>query len=200
MQALLQHGSVIRLPSSFDFFKKAQPSKKKRSKKNQRKQLNATFNTENEEGSGASAMQVEEETLNGLVSAVTKLTTYDSTPSAIGFGRRHTRGLTLVPLVLKSYKSRHQHLMDKHNFPSSFAFFKKAQPSKKERSKKNQRNATFNTENEEGSGASSMQVEEETLNGIVSAVSKLTTSDSWLLSLVLFSVKQRNEVLYNTLS
>ncbi|KAI3799277.1 hypothetical protein L1987_34570 [Smallanthus sonchifolius] len=88
-------------PSSFDFFKKAQPSKKERSKKNQRKQRNATFNTENEEGSGASAMQVEEETLNGLVSAVSKLTTSDSTPSAISFGRRHTRGLTFVPRVVQ---------------------------------------------------------------------------------------------------
>ncbi|KAJ0704348.1 putative transcription factor C2H2 family [Helianthus annuus] len=88
-------------PSSFDFFKKAQPSKKERSKKNQRKQHHATFTTENEEGAGASAMQVEEETLNGLVSAVSKLTTSDSTPSAISFGRRHTRGLTFVPRAVQ---------------------------------------------------------------------------------------------------
>lgn len=88
-------------PSSFDFFKKAQPSKKQRSKKNQRKQHHATFTTENGEESSASAMQVEEETLNGLVSAVSKLTTSDSTPSTISFGRRHTSGLTFVPRVVQ---------------------------------------------------------------------------------------------------
>lgn len=82
---------------------------------------------------------------------------------------------------LKSYKSRHQHLMDKHNFPSSFEFYKKAQPSKKDRRKKNQRkhhhqHPTLVTEEEEES--SPMQVEEETLNGLVSAVSKLSTSGS----------------------
>ncbi|XP_076921859.1 uncharacterized protein LOC143583441 [Bidens hawaiensis] len=89
---------------------------------------------------------------------------------------------------LKSYKSRHQHLMDKHSFPSSFDFFKKAQPSKKERSKKNQhkqRNATFTAE-KEGFGASAMQVEEGTLNDLVSGVSRLTTSDSTTPSTVSF--------------
>ncbi|KAL8247189.1 hypothetical protein R6Q59_008405 [Mikania micrantha] len=85
-------------PSSFDFFKKAQPSKKERSKKNQRKQRHATFTAENQD---ASPMQVEDETLNGLVSAVSKLTTSDSTPSAISFGRRHTRGLAFVPRVVQ---------------------------------------------------------------------------------------------------
>ncbi|XP_076913405.1 uncharacterized protein LOC143572019 [Bidens hawaiensis] len=89
-------------PSSFDFFKKAQPSKKQRSKKNQRKQHNATFNTENEEGSGASVMQVEEETLDGLVSGISRLTTSDSsTPSTVDFGRRRTRGLTFVPRAVQ---------------------------------------------------------------------------------------------------
>ncbi|KAK1410031.1 hypothetical protein QVD17_36563 [Tagetes erecta] len=87
-------------PSSFDFFKKAQPSKKHRSKKNQRKKHHETFTIENEESS-ASAMQIEEETLNGLVSAVSKLSTSDSTPSTISFGRRHTRGLTFVPRVVQ---------------------------------------------------------------------------------------------------
>lgn len=81
---------------------------------------------------------------------------------------------------LKSYKSRHQHLMDKHNFPSSFEFLKKSRPSKKERIKKTQRKRQQQqqhaTEDEEGSSA--MQVEEETLDGLVSALSKLTPSDS----------------------
>lgn len=42
-------------------------------------------------------MQVEQETIDGLVSAVSKLTTADTSPSSISFGRRHTRGFTFVP-------------------------------------------------------------------------------------------------------
>lgn len=86
-------------PSSFEFLKKSQPSKKHRAKKSQRKQHHLTFTSENEEES--SEMQVEDETLNGLVSAVSKLTTSDSTPSAISFGRRHTRGVTFVPRAVQ---------------------------------------------------------------------------------------------------
>nr|XP_043634162.1 zinc finger protein 511 [Erigeron canadensis] len=66
-------------------------------------------------------------------------------------------------LKLKSYKSRHQHLMDKHNFPSSFEFFKKSLPSKKERVKKNQRKQRHTKHTRyQGDGSSAMQVEEET--------------------------------------
>ncbi|KAJ1685544.1 hypothetical protein LUZ63_016934 [Rhynchospora breviuscula] len=36
---------------------------------------------------------------------------------------------------LKSYKSRQRHLIDKHRFPSSFEFYKKAHPSKHQRQK-----------------------------------------------------------------
>ncbi|CAA6659967.1 unnamed protein product [Spirodela intermedia] len=36
---------------------------------------------------------------------------------------------------LKSYQSRHQHLVDKHKFPASFQFFRKANPSKRQRQK-----------------------------------------------------------------
>uniref|UniRef100_A0A0D9XSB0 C2H2-type domain-containing protein n=1 Tax=Leersia perrieri TaxID=77586 RepID=A0A0D9XSB0_9ORYZ len=36
---------------------------------------------------------------------------------------------------LKSYKSRQQHLVDKHQFPKSFEFFKKARPSQRHRHK-----------------------------------------------------------------
>lgn len=36
---------------------------------------------------------------------------------------------------LKTYKSRQQHLIDKHQFPKSFEFFKKAQPSQRHRQK-----------------------------------------------------------------
>lgn len=42
-------------------------------------------------------MEVEDETIDGLVFAVSKLSTSDSTPSSVSFGRRHTRGLTFVP-------------------------------------------------------------------------------------------------------
>lgn len=41
-------------------------------------------------------MQVEDETMENLVSAVSKLTTSDS-PSAINFGRSRARGLSFVP-------------------------------------------------------------------------------------------------------
>lgn len=78
-----------KFPTSFEFFKKAHPSKKQR-QKNQRKQA-----LQKKEAS--SSMEVEDETINGLVSAVSKLSTSDSTPSSVSFGRRHTRGLTFVP-------------------------------------------------------------------------------------------------------
>jgi len=40
---------------------------------------------------------------------------------------------------LKSYKSRRQHLIDKHQFPKSFEFFKKARPSQRQRQKSQRR-------------------------------------------------------------
>ncbi|CAI9777257.1 unnamed protein product [Fraxinus pennsylvanica] len=75
---------------------------------------------------------------------------------------------------LKTYKSRQQHLVDKHKFPSSFEFFKKAQPSKKQRQKVQYKQASHKTEEV----STAMQVEEETLDNIITAVSKLSTSDS----------------------
>ncbi|XP_059643094.1 uncharacterized protein LOC132284966 [Cornus florida] len=82
-----------KFPASFEFFKKAHLSKKQR-QKNQRKQA-----VHKEEDS--SAMQVEKETMDGLVSAVSKLSTSDSSPSSISFGRRHTRGFTFVPRAVQ---------------------------------------------------------------------------------------------------
>lgn len=79
-------------------------------------------------------------------------------------------------MKLKSYKSRQQHLVDKHNFPTSFEFFKKAQPSKKHRLKTQHKGPPGHKNKEESMSA--MQVEEETLDGLVSAVSNLSTSDS----------------------
>ncbi|KAL0431557.1 UNVERIFIED_CONTAM: hypothetical protein Sradi_0781700 [Sesamum radiatum] len=75
---------------------------------------------------------------------------------------------------LKSYKSRHQHLIDKHKFPSSFEFFKKAKPSKRQRQKVQRKQALHKTEN----ASTAMQVEQENIDNLVSAVSRLSTSDS----------------------
>ncbi|KAJ4830217.1 hypothetical protein Tsubulata_035752 [Turnera subulata] len=86
-----------KFPSSFDFFKKALPSKKARQKQ-QRKQIT------HKKVEGPSKMEVEGETMDGLVSAVSKLSTSDSSPSSISFGRRHTRGLTFVPRVVQREK------------------------------------------------------------------------------------------------
>ncbi|XP_052135137.1 uncharacterized protein LOC127753752 isoform X1 [Oryza glaberrima] len=43
---------------------------------------------------------------------------------------------------LKSYKSRQQHLLDKHQFPKSFEFFKKARPSQRQRNKNQKQRQT----------------------------------------------------------
>ncbi|PSS30328.1 Zinc finger protein [Actinidia chinensis var. chinensis] len=83
-----------KFPVSFEFFKKTHASKKQR-QKNQRKL--SVHKTEE----ASSAMQVEEETIDGLVSAVSKLSTSDNSPSSISFGRRHTRGFTFVPRALQ---------------------------------------------------------------------------------------------------
>lgn len=52
----------------------------------------------------SSNMEVEKEMMDELVSAVTKLSTSDSTPSTISFGRRNTRGLTFVPRSIQREK------------------------------------------------------------------------------------------------
>ncbi|CAM0870798.1 unnamed protein product [Alopecurus aequalis] len=43
---------------------------------------------------------------------------------------------------LKTYKSRQRHLIDKHQFPKSFEFFKRAQPSQRHRQKYHHRKQT----------------------------------------------------------
>lgn len=75
---------------------------------------------------------------------------------------------------LKSYKSRQQHLFDKHKFPSSFEFFKKTKPSKKQRQKAHHKQALHQKDD----SSTAMQVEEENIDNLVSAVSRLSTSDS----------------------
>lgn len=76
---------------------------------------------------------------------------------------------------MKSYKSRQQHLVDKHKFPTSFEFFKKAHPSKKQRRKEQQHKKALRK-----AEANAMQMEEDTntMDELVSSVSKLSTSDS----------------------
>ncbi|KAH1205005.1 Zinc finger protein 511 [Glycine max] len=76
-------------------------------------------------------------------------------------------------LKFKSYNSRQQHLVDKHKFPTSFEFFKKAKPSKKHRLKSQRKQAVCK---EDSSGM--MEVENASMDDLVSAVSKLNTSDS----------------------
>lgn len=86
-------------------------------------------------------------------------------------------------MKLKTYKSRQQHLVDKHKFPSSFEFFKKAKPSKKHRQKVQRKQVLHDTEDT----STTMQVEEEeenleeeeeNIDNLVSAVSRLSTSDA----------------------
>ncbi|XP_004513314.1 uncharacterized protein [Cicer arietinum] len=76
-------------------------------------------------------------------------------------------------LKFKSYKSRQQHLVDKHKFPTSFEFYKKALPSKKHRLKSQRKQSTHK---EDTSGM--MEVENAAIDDLVSAVSRLNTSDS----------------------
>ncbi|RDX85020.1 Zinc finger protein [Mucuna pruriens] len=76
-------------------------------------------------------------------------------------------------LKFKSYNNRRQHLIDKHKFPTTFEFFKKAQPSKKQRLKSQRKQAV---RKEDASGM--MEVENAAMDDLVSAVSKLSTSDN----------------------
>ncbi|KAF8656089.1 hypothetical protein HU200_060795 [Digitaria exilis] len=52
---------------------------------------------------------------------------------------RHSASCSGCGVKLKSYKSRQQHLIDKHQFPKSFEFFKKARPSQRQRQKSQRR-------------------------------------------------------------
>uniref|UniRef100_A0A7N0UBP7 C2H2-type domain-containing protein n=1 Tax=Kalanchoe fedtschenkoi TaxID=63787 RepID=A0A7N0UBP7_KALFE len=78
-------------------------------------------------------------------------------------------------LKFKTYKARQQHLVDKHAFPASYDFFKKARPSKKHRLKTHRKQSTIKKEEDP---ATRMEVEDQDMDILVSAVSKLTTSDS----------------------
>ncbi|KAF3435252.1 hypothetical protein FNV43_RR22339 [Rhamnella rubrinervis] len=79
-------------------------------------------------------------------------------------------------LKFKNYKSRQQHLVDKHKFPTSFEFFKKTHPSKKQRQKKHHRKQPIEKK-VVADASTSMEVENEAIDGLVSGISKLSTSD-----------------------
>ncbi|KAL5717549.1 hypothetical protein ACHQM5_010533 [Ranunculus cassubicifolius] len=86
-------------------------------------------------------------------------------------------------LKLKSYKSRQQHLIDKHKFPTSFEFFKKGHKhlSKKQRQKVQRKKMSHKSEEDQG-----MAIDDETINSLVSRVSKLSTTESSSPSTVSF--------------
>uniref|UniRef100_A0A2P2JEJ2 C2H2-type domain-containing protein n=2 Tax=Rhizophora mucronata TaxID=61149 RepID=A0A2P2JEJ2_RHIMU len=77
-------------------------------------------------------------------------------------------------MKFKNYKRRQQHLVDKHKFPASFEFFKKARPSKKARQKCLHKQAVQRKQET----SSKMEVEGEAIECLVSAVSRLRTSES----------------------
>lgn len=93
-----------KFPNSFEFFKKSHASKKQRQKNHRKQSLH------NKEAS--STMEVEDETIDGLVSAVSKLSTSDSTPSSVSFGRRHTRGVTFVPRAVQRERKQDSSSME----------------------------------------------------------------------------------------
>ncbi|KAL1352671.1 hypothetical protein AAHE18_06G184600 [Arachis hypogaea] len=76
-------------------------------------------------------------------------------------------------LKFKTYSSRQQHLVDKHKFPTSFEFFKKSRPSKKQRLK-SQRKQSVQKED----ASETMEVENAAIDDLTSAVSRMSTSDS----------------------
>ncbi|KAL2906973.1 hypothetical protein RDABS01_005683 [Bienertia sinuspersici] len=75
-------------------------------------------------------------------------------------------------LKFKSYKARHQHLVDRHKFPTTFEFHKKAHPSKKQRQKQWRKQDLCK---DEGSNTNTMLLEDDTMEGLTSAISKLST-------------------------
>ncbi|KAG9446046.1 hypothetical protein H6P81_012174 [Aristolochia fimbriata] len=81
-----------KFPASFEFFKKALPSKKQRLRL-QRKRIPCGEKTNEAKESG---MEVDKK-MDDLVSKISNLSTSDSSPSTVSFGRRHTRGFAFVP-------------------------------------------------------------------------------------------------------
>ncbi|XP_051117486.1 uncharacterized protein LOC127242127 [Andrographis paniculata] len=100
------------------------------------------------------------------------------------FQAKVARGFTMFECLvegcnvkLKSYKSRQQHLVDKHKFPSSFEFFKQAKPSKRQRQKIQNKQAAMRKKDNDSS-STAMVVDDENIDNLVSAVSKMSTRDT----------------------
>lgn len=111
--------------TSFKFRKEAHPSKQERHKRHIRQTHNrrqdtkdvdvkANFNHHQKHRQKHSSHQREEvkamdmeveESVDKLASAVSMLTTSDSTPSSISFGHRHARGLTFIPRSVQKSKN-----------------------------------------------------------------------------------------------
>ncbi|KAI4375202.1 hypothetical protein MLD38_013102 [Melastoma candidum] len=83
-----------KFPSSFEFYKKAHPSKKSRQRQ-QRKHGSI------KEEVSSSAMEVEKEEIEDLVSQISRLSTSGSSPTSVSFGRRRGRGMTFVPRAVQ---------------------------------------------------------------------------------------------------
>lgn len=77
-------------------------------------------------------------------------------------------------MKLKSYNSRQRHLVDKHKFPTSFEFFKRAPLSKKQREKIKRKQGRQKTEKE----AKESDMEVDKVDDLVAGISKLSTADS----------------------
>ncbi|XP_006848252.2 zinc finger protein 511 [Amborella trichopoda] len=110
-----------KFPDSFEFLKKHHPSKRQRqrrqacSKKGAVDQKMRGVREEHQKREEREDDQkgIEERkgmdvdgTIEDLVSKVSKLSTADSTPSVVSFGRRHTRGLAFVPRNLQREKKQ----------------------------------------------------------------------------------------------
>ncbi|MED6204880.1 hypothetical protein PIB30_012927 [Stylosanthes scabra] len=86
-----------KFPTSFEFFKKSRPSKKHRLKSQHKKSVQKEDSSE--------TMEVENAAIDDLTSAVSRMSTSDSTPSSVSFGRRN-KGLTFAPRVVQ--RAAHQ--------------------------------------------------------------------------------------------
>ncbi|MQM00024.1 hypothetical protein Taro_032758 [Colocasia esculenta] len=118
-----------KFPTTFEFFKKAHPSKKQRQKYQNKQTAHQRLDSKNMamdvEGQASGEQQYQkyqvkrtgqsrgetkerhmevEEKMDDLVSAVSRLSTSDSTPSTISFGRRHARGIQFLPRSIQRSK------------------------------------------------------------------------------------------------
>lgn len=82
-----------KFPMSFEFHKRRHPSKRQR----QRQRLRARHSSNTGETPLDKENMEVEKNIDALASAVSNLTTEDSTPTVVTFGRRHNRAFGFVP-------------------------------------------------------------------------------------------------------